>query len=206
MIVRAGLSPDVWRGHPARGHSDGWCGHPACVFRSRENPVFRSSENPFSHALGRRIEHVNDVLGLTTDYYFDGANELAEYRGSGDGDRMRYTVHGVAYIDEHLMMMVDQAGTSNDRPYYYVQDRLYNVWAMIDRAGAILEGWCRHPARGCSDATCGAGILPAGGLPLIRESAGRGDMNNDTLIDADPGTDKTRMLDARDGVIWDPRA
>ncbi|MCK6485731.1 MAG: hypothetical protein L6R00_16515 [Phycisphaerae bacterium] len=31
-------------------------------------------------------------------------------------------------------------------------------------------------------------------------------MNNDTLIDADPDTDKTRMLDARDGVIWDPRA
>ncbi|NUQ48189.1 MAG: hypothetical protein HUU22_19415 [Phycisphaerae bacterium] len=53
------------------------------------------------------------------------------------------------------------AGTSNDRPYYYVQDRLYNVWAMIDRAGAILEGWCGHPARGCSDATCDAGILPA---------------------------------------------
>ncbi|NUQ46248.1 MAG: hypothetical protein HUU22_09460, partial [Phycisphaerae bacterium] len=85
------------------------------------------------------IEHVNDVLGRTTDYYFDGAKELAEYRGSGDGDRMRYTVHGVAYIDEHLMMMADVAGTSNDRPYYYVQDRLYNVWAMIDRAGAIVE-------------------------------------------------------------------
>ena len=114
--------------------------------------------------------------GRTTDYYYDGASELAEYRGSGDGDRMRYTVHGVAYIDEHLMMMVDKAGTSNDRPYYYVQDRLYNVWAMIDRAGAVVEGWRGHPARGRPDAR---------GLPLIRESAGRGDMNNDTLIDAD---------------------
>ncbi|MCK6486629.1 MAG: hypothetical protein L6R00_21170 [Phycisphaerae bacterium] len=141
-------------------------------------------------ALGRRIEHVNDALGRTTDYYFDGANELAEYRGSGDGDRMRYTVHGLAYIDERLMMMVDVAGTSNDRPYYYAQDRLYNVWAMIDRAGAIVERYA----------------YDAYGLPLIRESAGRGDMDNDTLIDADPGTDKTRMLDARDGVIWDPRA
>ncbi|NUQ46959.1 MAG: hypothetical protein HUU22_13115, partial [Phycisphaerae bacterium] len=36
-------------------------------------------------ALARRIEHINDVLGRTTDYYFDGASELAEYRGSGDG-------------------------------------------------------------------------------------------------------------------------
>jgi YD repeat-containing protein len=49
-------------------------------------------------ALGRRVEHINDVLDTTTRYYYDGVNELVEYDGAGN--RSRYYVHGVSYVDE----------------------------------------------------------------------------------------------------------
>ena len=52
-------------------------------------------------ALGRRIEHVNDVLGTTTRYYYDGVNEIVETDGSGD--KLRYYIHGISYVDERLM-------------------------------------------------------------------------------------------------------
>jgi len=54
-------------------------------------------------ALGRRIEHVNDVLGTTTRYYYDGVNEIVETGGSGND--LRYYVHGISYVDERLMMV-----------------------------------------------------------------------------------------------------
>jgi hypothetical protein len=102
-------------------------------------------------ALGRRIAHVNDALGTTTRYFFDGvstldatgdsvadhevgerqafavvsrASELVEYadNGTGNGLRSRYYVHGVSYVDERLMMYDDDT----DRPYYFVTDRMFN--------------------------------------------------------------------------------
>ena len=84
--------------------------------------------------------------------------------------RQRYYIHGVSYVDERLMMY-DSSGT--DRPYYYVLDRMYNVRAIIDRAGAIVERYAYDDY----------------GRPFIRESCGRGDMNQDTKMNA---TDDTR--------------
>ncbi|KKL09866.1 hypothetical protein LCGC14_2561590, partial [marine sediment metagenome] len=113
--------------------------------------------------------------------YYDGVNEIAEYDGAGN--RSRTYIHGISYIDERLMMHSDET----DRPYYYVLDRLYNVWLLVDRAGSIVERYA----------------YDAYGRPLIRESVGRGDMDNDTDMD---GVDSTRVSDARAGTIWDPRA
>jgi len=132
-------------------------------------------------ALGRRIEHVNDVLAGTTRYYYDGVNEIVEDNGSGT--RRRYYVHGVSYIDERLMMYRD----SDSRPYYYVVDRMYNVRMLIDRAGAVVERYA----------------YDSYGRPRIRESAGRGDMDDDTLMGS---SDTTRFTNAKNGSIWDPRA
>ena len=132
-------------------------------------------------ALGRRIEFINDKLATTDRYYYDGVNELVEYDGAGN--RSRYYVHGISYIDERLMMYNDTLA----RPYYYVLDRMYSVRALVDRAGAIVE-------RIAYDGY---------GRPYIRESAGRGDMNDDTVLD---GTDSTRFAAAKAGSIWDPRA
>jgi len=138
-------------------------------------------------ALGRRIEHVNDVLGSTTRYYYDGVNEIVET--DGGGDVLRYYVHGLSYVDERLMMMdyKDTAESDDDRPYYFTLDRMYNVRFLVDRAGALVERY----------------VYDAYGRPHIRESCGRGDMNNETTLTS---TDDTRFTAAKNATIWDPRA
>jgi len=67
---------------------------------------------------------------------------------------------------------------------------MYNVRALIDRRGGLVERYAYAPY----------------GLPLIRESAGRGDMNNDTVIDT--GNDQTQFNAALfpSPSIQDPRA
>ena len=136
-------------------------------------------------ALGRRVESINDTGRITNRYYYDGVNELVEDNQSGT--RQRYYIHGVSYVDERLMMYRD----SNSRPYYYVLDRMYNVRALIDRAGAIVERYAYDDY----------------GRPFIRESCGRGDMNQDTKMNS---TDDSRFALAKNactsGCIWDPRA
>ncbi|MFO0972936.1 MAG: dockerin type I repeat-containing protein [Phycisphaerae bacterium] len=133
-------------------------------------------------ALGRRVEFAHDGLGKTTDYYYDGVNEVVETPG-GSTSVAKYYVHGVSYVDERLFMYNDDL----KQPYYYALERMYSVWAMIDRTGAIVER-----------------VMYDGyGRPYIRESAGLGDMNNDSVLDS---TDATRVAAAIAGTIWDPRA
>jgi hypothetical protein len=120
-------------------------------------------------ALGRRVEHVNDLLDTTTRYYYDGVNELVEYDGAGS--RSRYYVHGVSYVDERLMMYHD----GHEVPYYYAIDRMYDVVGLVDYCGSIIERYC----------------YDSYGRPLIRESAGRGDSDNDTDLDM---TDQNAVL------------
>ncbi len=143
----------------------------------------------------------------TTRYYYDGVNEIVEDNQSGT--RQRYYVHGVSYIDERLMMYSD----SLSRPFYYVVDRMNNVRMLIDRAGAIVE----RPAldttgddvatlRGQTPGVCcrvKGMTYDAYGRPRIRESCGRGDMNDNTWMDS---TDTSRFTAAKNGSIWDPRA
>ncbi|MCG8406468.1 MAG: hypothetical protein MI923_14825 [Phycisphaerales bacterium] len=132
-------------------------------------------------ALGRRIEFANDVTGETIRYYYDGVNEIVEHDASDN--RSRYYVHGVSYLDERLMMYSEEA----DRPYYYTIDRLYNVRSVVDRAGAVVERYAYNPY----------------GRPQIRQSAGRGDMDNNTDITA---TDTSRYGGVQSGTGWDSRA
>jgi hypothetical protein len=132
-------------------------------------------------ALGRRVEFINDVTPTTTRYYYDGVNEVVEDDQSAA--RQKYYVHGISYIDERLMMYSDDLA----RPFYYVIDRMYNVRMLVDRAGSIVERY----------------LYDGYGQPYIRESCGRGDMNNNTVITS---TDGTRFDDALATTIWDPRA
>lgn len=64
---------------------------------------------------------------------------------------------------------------------------MYNVRLLLDRAGAIVERYA----------------YDSYGRPLIRESCGRGDMNDDSKLSS---TDTTRFDEAEDDTIWDPRA
>ncbi|MBK8270337.1 MAG: hypothetical protein IPK83_19395, partial [Planctomycetes bacterium] len=137
-------------------------------------------------ALGRRIEFIDDTNSETKRYYFDGVNEVYEYNDSGDP--LRYFVHGVSYIDERLAMVncYETTGTTDDRPYYYVLDRMYNVRFLVDRAGAIIERYAYDPY----------------GKPLIRESGGRGDTTDLGRVTA---ADNTRYGPSVAGTIWEPR-
>jgi YD repeat-containing protein len=147
-------------------------------------------------ALGRRIAHINDALGITTRYFFDGVNELVEYadNGTGNGLRSRYYVHGVSYVDERLMMYDDDT----DRPYYYVTDRMHNVRVLVDRAGAIRERYAYDPYG--RPLTCP--LCPPRRMSRVRELCGRGDMNNDTRMTTTP--DDTRFSAAKAGVLDSP--
>ena len=136
-------------------------------------------------ALGRRIEFIDDFNTRTTRYYYDGGNEILETT-HGDID-LRHYIHGISDVDERLMMMKHHGDPDQDKPYYYVLDRQYSVWMVVDRGGAIVERYAYDPY----------------GRPLIRQSAGRGDMNNDTDIN---GTDSSRFILAFNGIIWDSRA
>ncbi|MCG8406225.1 MAG: hypothetical protein MI923_13595, partial [Phycisphaerales bacterium] len=98
-------------------------------------------------------------------------------------NRSRYYVHGISFVDERLMMYSEEA----DRPYYYTIDRMYNVRSVVDRAGAVVERYAYNPY----------------GRPQIRQSAGRGDMDNNTDI---TGADTTRYSGVQSGSGWDPRA
>jgi len=63
---------------------------------------------------------------------------------------------------------------TDDRPYYYVLDRMYDVWLLLDRAGAIVERYA-YDEYG-RPLTCP--LRPgAAGMSRVRESAGRGDMD-----------------------------
>lgn len=64
---------------------------------------------------------------------------------------------------------------------------MYNVRLLLDRAGAIVERYA----------------YDSYGRPRIRESCGRGDMNDDTKLSS---TDTTRFTAAKNATIWDPRA
>ena len=127
------------------------------------------------------------MLSTTTRYFYDGVNEIVET--DGGGDKLRYYIHGISYVDERLMMMdyKDTGESDDDRPYYYTIDRMYNVRFLVDRAGALVERY----------------MYDAYGRPHIRESCGRGDMDNETTLTS---TDSTRFTDAKNATIWDPRA
>ena len=68
-------------------------------------------------------------------------------------------VHEASYIDERLAMI----NTVSNKPHYFVVDRMNNVPRMvIDRAVAIVKRYAYDPY----------------GRPRIRESCGRGDLND----------------------------
>jgi RHS repeat-associated protein len=94
--------------------------------------------------LGRRTRKVIDADGVIggpteTRYFYDGWRIVEEQDNTTPGPHTLATyVHGV-YIDEVLSMRrdVDQNGTPED--YCFHADDLYNVMAVTDSAGNVIE-------------------------------------------------------------------
>ena len=83
-------------------------------------------------ALGRRIQKTDSVANETTRYYYDNEwRVLAEF---DDNDtQLRDFIYG-NYIDEVLVMT-----DSDEDQYYYAQDHIYSIVALIDENGNVVE-------------------------------------------------------------------
>lgn len=91
-----------------------------------------ASETYSYDALGRRIGRVVDAFGvpIRTQFYFEGHQEIEEQDSAGNTTATY--VYG-NYIDEVVMMRRGGAD------YYYHTDDLYNVMAITNATGAVVE-------------------------------------------------------------------
>ncbi|MBW8040906.1 MAG: hypothetical protein FVQ85_13000 [Planctomycetes bacterium] len=88
-------------------------------------------------ALGRRIRKTivgSDGTPVTTNYYYDGACVIEERDDTGI--TLATYIYG-NYIDEVLHMRRGTADTATN--YYFHADDLYNIMAVSDSAGNVVE-------------------------------------------------------------------
>ncbi|MCX5670450.1 MAG: hypothetical protein NTU94_03900, partial [Planctomycetota bacterium] len=94
--------------------------------------------------LDRRIRTVVTMSpSVTTDFYYDGRQEI-ENRSGADDVTQQY-VYGV-YIDEPLVLDLNENGDESaigpgDYRLAYHQNALFSVYALTDTSGAIKEGY-----------------------------------------------------------------
>jgi RHS repeat-associated protein len=137
-------------------------------------------------ALGRRVgwtrkNGTNPTGGGPTKtmvFVSAGMQEIAEYE---QGTLKRIYVYG-SYIDEPLMMM--PVGGGPVKKYYYHANNLYNVTAITDKNGVVVERYNYSPY---GEAT----ILDAAGTTVLGAS---------TI--ANPWTFTGRRLDAETGLMY----
>ena len=97
-------------------------------------------------ALGRRIQKVvtNDgALNGTTDYAYDGWQDIEEHNGAGT--LTQQYVYGIG-IDEPLVMDRNLNGDATatgpgDQRLFYSQNALGSVYALTDVSGTVVEGY-----------------------------------------------------------------
>jgi YD repeat-containing protein len=98
-------------------------------------------------ATGRRIKKVVSNAGDldTTEVYYYAGPQMIETR-NGSEDATRQFVFGPQYVDEPIRMDVDtdvpgdgDCIDTGDKAFYYHQDANYNVIALTDSAGAVVQ-------------------------------------------------------------------
>jgi len=89
-------------------------------------------------ALGRRIQKIVDDGGapIETRFFYDGWQEIEEQ--DDNGATLATYVFGL-YIDEALTMRRDTDMLGGPEDYYYHTDDLYNVVAVSDSTGFVVE-------------------------------------------------------------------
>jgi RHS repeat-associated protein len=91
-------------------------------------------------ALGRCVKRI--VNGVTTHYIYDGEKPVLEYNSGGA--IIARNVYG-KWIDEILMRT--ETGINGGQPFYYQQDRNWNVTHLTNASGAVIEKY-RYDAFG----------------------------------------------------------
>jgi len=97
---------------------------------------------------GRRIEYIDHVRDVTTQYYYDGPKVVAEYEYTSVGGqtRLRTYMNGSRYIDERAVMRDYVYGEIvEDEPipqdHYYLQEELYSVAGLAASNGHLEEAY-----------------------------------------------------------------
>jgi RHS repeat-associated protein len=98
--------------------------------------------------LHRRI--VRNEYGTDYDYFYNEDWQLLETRKNDDTDPLEQFVWHPYYIDALAMRLYDADtdgiyGENNDGEQYYLQDANYNVTAVIDETGTVLERYHYTP-------------------------------------------------------------
>jgi RHS repeat-associated protein len=88
-------------------------------------------------ALGRRIRKIDSIADETTLYYYNNNWQVLS-ETDADGTTQRWFVYR-NYIDEPLMMYVYGLDEDFESKYYYVQDALYSVRALVSAKGWVIE-------------------------------------------------------------------
>ena len=127
-------------------------------------------------ALGRRIEFIDHVRGITTRYYHDGQSIVAEYTYSQSTESpAREYVNGSQYIDERAVLR-DVADPENPEEHYYLLKDLYTVTGLAGSNGLLEEAYVYD--------TYGQAVIHA--WPV-------GDVNRDGLVEADGGANNADL-------------
>ncbi len=134
-------------------------------------------------AFGRRVRRI--VNGITTRYLYDGWREIEEQNAAAA--TLATYVYGV-FVDEVLQM---QRGGSN---VFYHADDLFNVTALSDATGAVVE---RYDYQDFGQPSFFAAL----GTPLAQSAAGNPCLFTGRRFDPETGWYyyRTRYLDPRAG-------
>jgi len=128
-------------------------------------------------ALGRRIEFIDHIRGITTRYYHDGQSIVAEYtysQGNPESPAREY-VNGPQYIDERAVLR-DVSDPENTEEHYYLLKDLYTVTGLAGSNGVLEEAYVYD--------TYGQAVIHA--WPV-------GDVNRDGLVEADGGANNADL-------------
>lgn len=156
--------------------------------------------------LRRRVKG-NDSGGNTTvNFYYSQKWQILEMR-NGSNQATRQFVYGTQYVDEPLLMDVNQdPGTDNicdpdtdsgDRRYAYAQDRNWNVVALLETddgvgtAGAAAERYTYTPY-GEFVVLRGEGATGTLGNALVASTVGNPFANQGLPFDPDHGSYQNR--------------
>lgn len=98
--------------------------------------------------VGRRIKKTTG--GDTFDYYYNSSWQVLEVRKNGDTDPYKQYIYGTSYIDEALMVYVDENqdgdhADTDEGEHYFLRDASYSIIAYTEADGTIKERYRYTP-------------------------------------------------------------
>jgi len=93
--------------------------------------------------LNRRI--VKTVGTDVYDYYYNQQWQVLEIRKNGNANPWKQYVYNPEYVDSIAVRYYDENTNGNAVEHYYLQDANFNVTAVVDNVGAVVERYAYSP-------------------------------------------------------------